>query len=231
MSAEQATIGELFPHDDLIGQWVFSLSVLTDDLQLLFIEQKEALAAQPELRKSLFLQRILIVRLYEARRLVLVTESHREIRDFIGANNEFFERLRTYYLPPEASPVDKLYAVLRHQSVHYMWPGSDELATTLRGAAWLPARTRVLKSPTEVEIEWVQAVAGLGTLGEISAGGWKPRYEERARLSAAIQQSWIMLYAVMIAVYAHRRGIPLERFMIVADDLGAIEGGPTPGPD
>jgi hypothetical protein len=122
MSEQQLTIGELFPADDLVAQWMFLLSMVVDDLQTVQQEQKAAIASGGDPRRMLFFQRVLTIRLYEARRLVYVVDSQPAIASFI-AQNDFFEQLRRYYHPIGASAVDQLYGVLRHQSVHYMWPG------------------------------------------------------------------------------------------------------------
>jgi hypothetical protein len=139
MREQQLTIGELFPADDLVAQWMFLLSMVVDDLQTVQQEQKAAIASGGDPRRMLFSQRVLTIRLYEARRLVYVVDSQPAIASFI-AQNDFFEQLRRYYHPIGASAVDQLYGVLRHQSVHYMWPGSDELASALRVSARLPHR-------------------------------------------------------------------------------------------
>jgi hypothetical protein len=210
------TIGELFPAEDVVGQWMFSVSAIADDLGILLIEQKEA-AASGDLRRMLFVQRVLATRLYEARRIVLAVDTRPEVSAFLSDKKlEPLDRLREFYLPAGSSPVDELYAVLRHNSVHYMWPGGEEISGALRQASHLPARTRIDQVAGRIDLQWVQVVAGMQAFGESTEGQWTLRLEERAKLGGAIQQAWLMLYAVLIVVYVRDRDIPMRRFVVIA---------------
>src|SRR4051812_2745037 len=62
------TIGELFPDGDAAAQWVFSLTVLAEDISVLMRPLRQA-REDDDIRASLFFYRQLITRLYEARRL------------------------------------------------------------------------------------------------------------------------------------------------------------------
>jgi hypothetical protein len=213
ISEQPLTVGELFPADDEVAQWVFSLSVVVDDLHHITRQQKAELAGRADARTMLFLQRVLTIRLYEARKLVYSLDSRPAIAEFLRVKNVFLDQLRSLYLPIGNSAVDRLYGALRHHSVHYMWPGSDELESLLRTCSPLPARARIANG--EIDLQWVPAVAGMATMGEVSAQGWMPKYEERGQAGAAIQQCWTMLYACVMAVYARHIGVPLERFNVV----------------
>lgn len=223
------TIGELFPADDVVGQWMFSVSAIVDDLATLLVEQTAA-TSSGDVRRMLFVQRVLATRLYEARRIVFAIDTRPEVAAFLANKKlEPLDQLRQFYLPAGSSPVDELYAVLRHNSVHYMWPGSSEMVTALRRAAHLPARARINQAEPRVDVQWVQVVAGMQAFGESTEAGWTLRLKERANLGAAIQQAWVMLYAVLIALYVRERGIPMERFVVlVQPDSGPLDTGTTP---
>ncbi len=210
------TIGELFPSGDIVAEWVFSLSAVADDLTMLRRQLARAHAEDEAFRVVLLFQRLLSVRLYEARRLVHVVDTHPELKDFLGSKPpSWFELLREKYSPEGHSAVDELHAVTRHQGVHYMWPGSQELREALHSVGRSPARMKVTddRSRPNVEVQWVQIVAGMGVFGEVQDAQWTPRFAERGELTVEIVQAWTMLYGVMIVIYAHRRGIDLERFV------------------
>jgi len=226
MTEPDLSIGELYPSDDIVAQWMFSLSAVVDDLTVLLRELRRA--NDEDIRMMLLFQRLLIVRLYEARKLVAAIDGRRELREFLDPKAlPGLTYLRSVYLPIGVSVVEELYANVRHHGVHYMWPGSDELRDTLKGARGLPARLRVKNAPTEVDadIRWVQVVAGMTLFGEFSASQWKPRLKERADLSARIVQAWTILHMELLMIYVHERGIALERFVEVdAPSQEAPEG-------
>jgi hypothetical protein len=162
------TIGELFPEGDLLGEWVFSLSALADDLRE--IEHRMQALRGNDLRTALLFQRLLAIRLYEAGRLVYIVDKQPAIREFLGEKPPvWFDTLREMYLPCGESRVDELYAVTRHQGVHYIWPGSGELKRALRAVRHLPARLKIITDETDrdVSAEWAQMVAGLSVFGEL----------------------------------------------------------------
>ena len=59
------TIGEIFPADDLVAQWVFTVTSVAEDIVILM---RRLEADQP--RERMLFYRLLTTRLYEARRLV-----------------------------------------------------------------------------------------------------------------------------------------------------------------
>ena len=82
--AYELTIGELFPADDIVSQWVFSLTSLTEDIVVLH-RHFEA----DELREKMFFYRELITRIYEARRLIAARAKHSAIRRFTAVGLTF----------------------------------------------------------------------------------------------------------------------------------------------
>jgi hypothetical protein len=82
-SRSRLTIGELFPDGDVVGQWVFSLTSLTEDLH---VGTQPARQAQEsgDLRGMLFWHRHMVTRLYEARRLITAARTIAEVHAFAG---------------------------------------------------------------------------------------------------------------------------------------------------
>lgn len=120
MAIGDVTIGELFPASDEVAQWVFSLSVVVDDLHHITRLQTAEVGSGGDARTMLLLQRVLTIRLYEARKLVYSVDLRPTIAEFLHTGNVFLEQLRAHYLPIGDSMVDRLYGALRHHSVHYM---------------------------------------------------------------------------------------------------------------
>jgi hypothetical protein len=75
-------LGELFPADDVAGQWVFSLSALVNDLHV--ITRRLRAVEQGDLKELLCFYRQLVTRLYEAGRLVVAIDKQPEIAAFVG---------------------------------------------------------------------------------------------------------------------------------------------------
>ena len=104
-----------------------------------------------DLRASLFFYRQLVTRLYEARRLATTARTVPEIASFVG---DLLRRPpggidleEVYRRDPEtnSSKVERLYAELRHRTVHYLEPASDELADVLWKHSGYPAPNRARK--------------------------------------------------------------------------------------
>jgi hypothetical protein len=124
------TVGELFPADDLVAQWVFSLTSLAEDLTIL-----TPLLNRDDMREKMWFYRQLITRLLEARRLVQAHEDHREIAEFTAPNGLKFGSvdLAAAYARPsvhERSAVEKLYADSRNRTVHYSKVGEPRASRT-----------------------------------------------------------------------------------------------------
>src|SRR3954451_2864017 len=113
MPTQPLVIGEVFPPDDVVGQWVFSMAMLNDDLTFISAELKRALD-DGDLRGMLYFQRQQITRLYEAYRIVRVIDEKAEIESFVGDNPpQWLTSLRQAYLPSTPggeSLVKRLYA-------------------------------------------------------------------------------------------------------------------------
>ncbi len=130
------TIGELFPDGDAAAQWVFSLTALAEDINVLVKPLRQA-RDEEDLGASLFFYRQLVTRLYEARRIATTARTVPDIASFVG---DLLRRPpggidleEAYRRDPETKPsrVEQLYAELPHRTVHHSQPSSDELADAL----------------------------------------------------------------------------------------------------
>ena len=74
------TIGQLSPADDLGGQWVFTLNSVAQDIEVITWPLRDA----QNLRAQMYFDRLLITRLYEARRLIEAQAEYEAIRAFTG---------------------------------------------------------------------------------------------------------------------------------------------------
>src|SRR2546423_922719 len=125
-----------FPADDPVAQWVFSLSLVANDLMVLEGPMKKS-AEDDDIRAMIAVYRQMVIRLYEARRLILAIDKFQEIADFLGLEKQpkLLMRLRDVYTPKPGearSQIELLYGELRHKSVHYPWVGKDEIRDVLR---------------------------------------------------------------------------------------------------
>lgn len=230
------TIGELFPADDLVAQWVFTVTSLAEDILMLM-----ARLETDQLREKMLFYRLLTTRLYEARRLVFARAEHTAIKEFAGDMNFGGVDVVKAYLPREdgKSPVEKLYDVGRHRTVHYSSIGSDELYGLLQSYRNFPARmvTSEGGGKLTIEYQWVTAIRAQDSWG---APPWSPgivrHLESYGQQTSALAMAWTMLSAVYMALYAQRRDIPFERIVDDAYDLRALvelhqaNARPEPGP-
>jgi hypothetical protein len=86
----------LFPPHDRVAQWVFSLSLVADDLMVLHEPMKRS-SQHDDIRQMMSIYRQMITRLYEARRLVVAIDRYREVGEFLGVEKRpaLLEQLRT----------------------------------------------------------------------------------------------------------------------------------------
>ena len=209
------TVGELFPADDLVAQWVFSVTSLAEDLTIL-----TPLLNRDEMREKMWLYRQLITRLLEARRLVQAHENHPEIAEFTAPNGLKLGPVdlgEAYARPSddERSVVEKLYADSRNRTVHYSQVGEPELRGLLRDYRWLPARMVTSGGADgrrlQVEYQWVTGVRAQDVWGaEPWAAGMAEHLRKFGQQTGALSSTWIMLSFVLLVLHARRLGIPLE---------------------
>lgn len=229
MTQQELTIGELFPADDRVAHWVYGVTALAEDL-LALSDPMRAARAQRDVRGNLVFYRLYVTRLYEAGRLVTAATEIEEVREFVG---DMLSRpgrvdLREMYLrAPGAkkSPVEELYAQLRHRTVHYMRVGSTELRDELARLAGFPAQVSLEDDGTgsrRVQFRWVQVVSGMEVFGDVERPDFFARLDARSKLVASIGTAWLMAAPVALIVHARRLGIDTER-------LGQVPEPPHPG--
>jgi hypothetical protein len=224
----EVTVGELFPADDVVAQWVFSVTSLAEDLMII-----TPLLRRDDMRERMWFYRQLITRLLEARRLVRAHEEHPEITEFTAPNGLKLGPvdLAAAYARPsdhERSAVEKLYADSRNRSVHYSEVGEPELRGLLHDYRWMPA-TMVTSDRGEdgarlqIEYGWVTGIRGQDVWG---AEPWAPGMVEHlgrfGQQTGALSSTWIMLSFVLLVLHAHRMGIPLERIVDNPERVGAV---------
>jgi hypothetical protein len=228
------TIGELFPATDLVAQWVFTLNSVAEDIQVTM----RPLKTTTELREQTYFYRLLITRLYEARRLIEARAKHKEIEEFAGGSLNFLgvDLVAAYSRPSpsERSEVEELYAQTRHRSVHYPCVGGAELQALLRDHRNLPARQVLVEYPDGLatESQWVTAIRVGDAIGGVP---WDPEILALIgtwqRATSAIATAWLMASGVLTIVYAKRRGIDLDRLVDDADRWKkAVEARKAPPP-
>jgi hypothetical protein len=213
------TVGELFPADDLVAQWVFSVTSLAEDLTIL-----TPLLNRDEMREKMWFYRQLITRLLEARRLVRAHADYPEIAEFTAPNGLKLGSvdLAAAYARPsdhERSAVEKLYADSRNRTVHYSEVGEPELRGLLHEYRWLPARMVTSGGGEDgrrpqIEYQWVTGIRAQDVWGaEPWASGMPERLRKFGQQTGTLSSTWIMLSFVLLVLHARRMKIPLERIV------------------
>lgn len=218
-SDQRLRIADLFPHDDVTAQWVFSVCALSEDLHIGTLPTKQAMESG-DMRGLLFWYRHTVTRLYEARRLIT---SAREIDAVAGFVGDLLEKppggvdLTAAYRrrsPGELSTVEDLDGQLRHRGVHYPHVGSDELAEILQANGGLPAeqflRTREDGLP-DLQYGWVQGVRAMEVLGDFQQPDFLEEMRAKSAVTGAIGGAWTMVAGLALLLHAHRLGIDTER--------------------
>jgi len=98
-SSSPATVGELFPADDLVAQWVFSLSAVAEDLAITEAAFQDVLHGDGAPLWTGYHYRQVIARLYEAERPIISTRQRDDVRAFLAE------------IPDAAEHVDYLVAI------------------------------------------------------------------------------------------------------------------------
>lgn len=206
----------LFPPEDRVAQWVFSLSLVVDDLTMLHEPMKRS-TERDDVRQMMSVYRQMVTRLYEARRLVVATHRYREVGEFLGIEKKpaLLERLRAVYLrkPREKqSHIERLYEDLRHRTVHYPWVGKQEIADVLRQLGHVRVELRMEEG--ELRAGWTELVAALWTLGmEPGSSEWIEDFDPRRAVLMNTVATWIMLWPVALFLYARRQGVELSQII------------------
>ncbi len=114
----------------------------------------------------------------------------------------------------KSSTVERLYAELRHRTVHYMQPASQELADVLWNHSGYPAQIQFRKTDggrPRLWFQWVQAVTAADVYGDVQDHDFLKSMKERDELLAAIAMSWMAVASVAVVLHLHRLGIESSR--------------------
>lgn len=206
-------IADLFPHDDPVAQWAFMLSIVADDLSRFQEPIRTDLAGDEvndDIRAMIALHRQLVVRLYEAERLILCIDQHPDLVAFLG-DNPFVERLRKVYIGDDEKPsaIRHLYGSLRHKTVHYPWVGSAELTEAIEALGGAQAIVEALPGP-ELHATWATFTAARWTLGLEVGDDLAQTFRERQHVLSHTVVNWGMLWGVVLPLYAARRDVKIE---------------------
>jgi hypothetical protein len=212
------TVGELFPDGDVVGQWVFSVTALAEDIRVLIGPLREAMD-EGDLRASLFYYRQLVARLYEARRLVSAAHDIPEVTSFLGdllqAPPGGLDLNGIYRRESKDAPsrVEQLYGELRHRTVHYMRVGGQELRDALWSHSGYPARLEVetVRGRPEPWFQWVHAVTASDVFGDVANPSFLSDMRERSEFVGKIAGSWLMVAPLALILQAKRLGIPTSQ--------------------
>jgi hypothetical protein len=162
----------------------------------------------------------LVTRLYEARRIATTARTVPEIASFVG---DLLRRPpggidleEVYRREPEtkSSKVERLYAELRHRTVHFLEPASDELTDVLWNHSGYPAQIEFVKDErgqVTLWFQWVHAVTAADVFGDVRDADFLKSMKERSELVAAIAMAWTMVAAVAVSLHVRRLGIDSSR--------------------
>lgn len=220
------TIGELFPADDLVAQWVFTLTSLAEDLTML-MSRLNAEQMEERLREQMLFYRLVITRLLEARRLVDAWREHAEINGFTGGKLAFGSLdLTAAYTRPgeqERSEVEQLLLDSRNRTTALHKDREARDCWSAPGLRTLPGEDGDLRSarryPERVSVGDCDPrprhhrCAAMGARDRSAPRGF-------GRSIGSLAVAWIMLSNVCLMIYARRRGIALER---IIDDPHKLE--------
>jgi hypothetical protein len=213
------TVGELFPADDLVARWVFSLSAVLEDLAMAEEPLGEALERERGSLSSGYHYRHLIARLYEAERPIIAALEHVEVRDFldgIADAQEPLAYLTEHYKPlPDGKDykVRHTFGGTRHRAVHHSWPASAELRQALQDAADEGARILVNLDGRWVHHDWPEAVAARTLVGDLSDPAVNAAFVERLRFAQEVLRELVALFMAVLGPHLARVRVDPRRLV------------------
>ena len=119
MRPEPVTVGELFPADDLVAQWVFSLSAVAEDLSITEAAFQEVLHGNRGALWTGYHFRQVIARLYEAERPIVSAHQREDVKRFLAS------------VPDAAEHLDFLVGYCKEEWLHHEWPEAVALRALL----------------------------------------------------------------------------------------------------
>lgn len=163
------TVGELFPHGDMVAQWVYSLTTLAEDRQVGVRPTREAMDSGDR-RALLFWHRHLVTRLYEARRLVTSANNITDVGEFLGdlphkpPRGANLVEAYTRSTPHTPSMVEAQYGT-RHTQTGAGGNGASRFTSPVRLAVAL--RADMLQQTRALDGKSFQIGQGIRTVGTV----------------------------------------------------------------
>jgi hypothetical protein len=210
---EGLRVRDLFDPDDLLAQWVFTLSATVADLGAAEALFKDALDADAPAVKTLYLYRQMLTRLYEAERVVAAIEIHEPVRNFLAdlpMSEAPANYLRDHFLPIETSKAREIFGYVRHRTVHHAHVGSPELREALANAGDQIARILVDTERNALHYEWPEAVISHALSPDLGADEGIKDFADRATLAQEIVANFAALLRSVMHPYAERVGVNVD---------------------
>ena len=225
MSQKPVTVGELFPPDDPVAQWVFSLSAVAEDLSITESAFQEVLHGDRGPLWTGYHFRQVIARLYEAERPIVSAREREDVTALLArlpAAAEHMGFLADHYIghAGEPSKVRVTFGGMRHRTVHHSWVGSAELRDALELAADQEARILVNREQKWLHHEWPEVVALRALLGDLNDPETRALFVEQAKLAQEILRHLVALVKIVLDEHVRRRGVDPGRLIFdVATDV------------
>ena len=213
---EPVTVGKLFPAGDVVAEWVYMLSVVAEDLAIADVQLTQAIGDETN-GQSMFHYRVLVARMYEARRVVLAAERD-EIGEFVRtvtAAHAEWKLLREQYIADgeDKSRVDELYAVMRHRTVHHSFPASPEVSEALTAAAELEAFYILDHDKGSAHFIWPEYIAICAFVGAAKGADRREDFRKAVQLAREIVVAFIALFKHVLDAHCARIGIQHEQLI------------------
>lgn len=214
---EPITIGDLFPADDLVAQWVFMLSAVVEDLAVADAQFRQAMKDDSNGQLTLHF-RVLVSRIYEANRVLRFADSHDAIEPFVAQRPEAareFKVLQGMYADDDGSRsrVDQLYALMRHRTVHHSFPGSAELTDALTGAADMEAFYVLDHDAETSHFVWPEMVAFQSLVGDMRDKAKQAAFQQQVMLAGKIVVAFTTMLRWVLEAHCARLGFDHEQLI------------------
>lgn len=203
-------IRDLFDPEDLVDQWVFSLSATAADLAAAESVFKDHLDGDGPSVRSQYYFRQLLARIYESERVVAAATEIDEVRDFVGTVDQAEAALAALvadFLPIDSSRAREVLGYSRHRTVHHAFVGSEELAADLEAAGDQPARILVDHGNERLLHEFPEAVLSHALAPDIDTTEGKARFAERVRFAAKIVENFGRLLTPVLAAHVATKNV------------------------
>ena len=166
----------------------------------------------------MFHYRVLVARIYEARRVVIAAENRQEIGEFVRsvtAARVEWKLLREQYIADgdDKSRVDELYAEMRHRTVHHSFPGSPEVSEALTAAAELEAFYILDHEEGSAHFIWPEHIAVCAFVGPAEDADRTEEFREAVTLARKIVVAFTALFRHVLEAHCARIGVQHEQLI------------------